>query len=113
MKTIKLSKSAIMAANEKLQEQDREGAISALKVQNGGIYESRLKVDYGVPHMRMNVDVSNGNGALRTPLTQPKIKKRRKAYKDTLNNTTDVTYKQVSADHMKIYDSKNKEWGLL
>ena len=52
MKTIKLSKKQSTALN------------GADKVQHGSLYESRLKVDYGIPNMRMNVDVSNSNNAL-------------------------------------------------
>ena len=37
----------------------------------------RRTVDYGVPTLRENRDISQDNGDLRTGLSQPKIKKRR------------------------------------
>ena len=49
----------------------------ALKQENGSAYQTRLKVDYGVPTLRVNNSLNDTNSALRTGLTKPQLKKLR------------------------------------
>ena len=47
----------------------------APKQENGSAYITRLKVDYGIPTLRVNNSLNDTNSALRTGLTQPQLKK--------------------------------------